>query len=49
MIGIAISVFLLSFGVFLYATKDPGFAKNKKFAWMFIAVGLLSLLFKIFF
>ena len=34
---------LLIFGVFLKTTKDEGFAKSKKFAWMFIGIGILSI------
>lgn len=47
MFGIALSAFMLLFGIFLKVTKNPGFAQSKKFAWVFIAVGLLSLIFKI--
>lgn len=48
MFGIVLSAFMLAFGIFLQLTKDPGFAGNKKFAWMFIAIGLVALLFKIY-
>lgn len=34
---------LLVFGIFLRMSKDPGFAKSKKFAWMFIVVGVLAI------
>ena len=39
---------ILVFGIFLKITKDPGFARSKKFAWMFIAIGILSIIGKIF-
>ncbi len=39
---------ILIFGIFLKITKDSGFAKSKKFAWMFIAIGILSIIGKIF-
>lgn len=48
MFGIILSAFMLAFGIFLKLTKDPGFAGNKKFAWMFIAIGLVALVFKIY-
>ncbi len=48
MFGIIVSALMLAFGIFLKLTKDPGFAKNKKFAWMFIAIGLVALVFKIY-
>jgi hypothetical protein len=47
MFGIALSAFMLVFGIFLKLTKNPGFAQNKKFAWIFITIGTLSLIFKI--
>ncbi len=48
MFGIIVSIFVLGFGLFLKTTNNPGFASSKKFAWMFIAIGLLSLIFKIY-
>lgn len=47
MFGIVLSAFMLGFGIFLKITQHPGFAKNKKLAWVFIVVGTLSLVFKI--
>ncbi len=47
MFGIVLSAFMLLFGIFLSITKNPGFAKNKKLAWVFIAIGALALIFKI--
>ncbi len=43
MFGIALSAFMLIFGVFLRFTKDPGFAGAKRFSWLFIALGILSI------
>jgi hypothetical protein len=47
MFGIIVSAFMLAFGIFLKVTKNPGFAQSKKFAWIFIGIGLVSLIFKI--
>lgn len=47
MFGIIVSAFMLAFGIFLKVTKNRGFAKNKSFAWVFIAIGTISLIFKI--
>ncbi len=47
MFGIALSAFMLVFGIFLKLTKNPGFASYKRFAWLFITIGTLSLIFKI--
>ncbi|SEM16005.1 hypothetical protein SAMN05421856_101465 [Chryseobacterium taichungense] len=47
MFGIIVSAFMLAFGIFLKLTKNPGFVRNKKFAWIFIGIGLVSLIFKI--
>ncbi|MGA9213054.1 hypothetical protein [Kaistella sp.] len=47
MFGIILSILIAIFGVFLKTTKDPGFAKSKKFAWLFIAIGVLSLVGKL--
>jgi len=47
MFGIIIAACMLGFGIFLALTKNPGFARNKKFAWMFIVIGLIALVFKI--
>ncbi len=48
MFTIIVAALILIFGIFLKTTKDPGFASSKKFAWMFIVVGLLCLAFKIY-
>jgi hypothetical protein len=47
MFGIIVSALMLIFGIFLKITKDPGFARSKRFAWWLIAIGALSLVFKI--
>jgi len=43
MFGILLSVFMLIFGIFLRFTKDSGFAGAKRFSWLFIVLGLLSI------
>ncbi|MEN2434641.1 hypothetical protein AAH994_04430 [Weeksellaceae bacterium A-14] len=47
MFGIVWSVLIIGFGVFLKLTRNPGFATSKKFYWMFIILGLLTLTAKI--
>ena len=47
MLGIIVAACMLAFGIFLKLTKNPGFAQNKKFAWVFIGIGIISLIFKI--
>ena len=47
MFGILLSAFMLIFGIFLRFTKDRGFAGAKKFSWLFIVLGLLSIAGKI--
>jgi len=42
MFGILLSVFILLFGIFLKFTKDSGFANVKRFSWLFIVLGLLT-------
>lgn len=48
MFQLFLGLLILVFGIFLKVTKDPGFAKSKKFAWMFIAIGILSIIAKLF-
>jgi len=43
MFGILLAVFILLFGIFLQFTKDPGFAGAKRFSWLFIILGTLSI------
>ncbi|MNK31087.1 hypothetical protein D3C87_495100 [compost metagenome] len=43
MYGILLSSFILLFGIFLKFTKDPGFAGSKRFSWLFIVLGLLTI------
>ncbi|WP_234111236.1 MULTISPECIES: hypothetical protein [Chryseobacterium] len=47
MFGIIIAIALLFFGIFLKMTKNPGFASSKKFAWMLIVLGIISILGKL--
>jgi hypothetical protein len=47
MFGIIVAACMLAFGIFLKLTRNPGFARNKKMAWMFIAIGIVALVFKI--
>ena len=47
MFGIILSIILLGFGVFLRATTNPGFATSKKYGWVFIGLGILTLAGKI--
>ncbi len=44
MFGIGLSIFMTAFGIYLKVTKNPGFAASKKFAWLFIALGALTLI-----
>lgn len=48
MFGIVLGVFILIFGLFLKVTKDPKLATSKKFSWMFILIGILSVIGKLF-
>lgn len=43
MFGIILSLILLGFGIFLRLTANPGFATSKKYGWVFIILGLLTL------
>lgn len=47
MIGIILSIGFIIFGVFLKTTKNPGFQSSKKFAWIFVILGLITLLGKL--
>ena len=47
MFQIFLGLLILVFGIFLKITQDPGFAKSKKFSWMFIAIGILSIVGKL--
>ena len=47
MFQIFLGLIILAFGIFLKITKDPGFEKSKKFSWMFIAIGGLSIIAKL--
>ena len=39
---------LFIFGIFLKLTKEQGFAKSKRFWWMFVLIGILSIAAQIF-
>lgn len=43
MFGIILAVIILIFGVFLIITNDQKFASSKKYSWMFIIIGILTL------
>ncbi len=43
MIGLALSIFILIFGIFLKTTNNPGFAGSKRFSWLFIILGIVTL------
>ncbi|WP_226063274.1 hypothetical protein [Kaistella polysaccharea] len=47
MFQIFLGLLILIFGIFLKVTKDAGFAKSKKFSWIFIALGILSIIAKL--
>ncbi|SFI15225.1 hypothetical protein [Halpernia frigidisoli] len=43
MFGIILAVVILIFGIFLKITKEPEFQNSKKFAWLFILLGIITL------
>ena len=47
MFQIFLGALLVVFGIYLKVTKDPGFAKTKRFYWMFIAIGAFSVIAKL--
>jgi len=47
MAGFALSIFMLIFGIFLRVTKNVGFARYKRFSWLFIALGIITLVSRI--
>jgi len=47
MLGIILAIFILIFGIFLKVTKDPKLASSRKFSWMFILIGALSIIGKL--
>lgn len=47
MFGLILSLLIIGFGIFLKQTNNPGFASSKRFAWVFIILGLLSLVGKL--
>jgi len=44
MFGLALSVLILFFGIFLRTTNNPGFASSKRFSWLFIILGIITLI-----
>lgn len=47
MFGIILSAFILLFGIFLMFTKNTGFVQYKRFSWIFIVLGIITLAGKI--
>lgn len=47
MFGIILAVAIMVFGIFLKTTSDPKFVGSKKFSWMFIILGILSVVGKL--
>lgn len=47
MIQLFLGIVLLIFGIYLKFSKEAGFAKSKKFSWMFILIGVFSLIGKL--
>lgn len=47
MFGLALSVLILIFGIFLRTTNNPGYASSKRFSWLFITLGIITLVGKI--
>lgn len=47
MFGIILSIAIFIFGIFLKTTNNPGFASSKKFSWLFIAIGAVTLIGKL--
>ena len=48
MFQLCFELLLLIFGVFLKLTKEQGFSKSKRFWWMFVLIGILSIAAQIF-
>lgn len=47
MFQLILGAILLVFGIYLKFSKEVGLAKQKKFSWMFILIGLLSIIGKL--
>lgn len=47
MFGLILAVAMVVFGIFLKQTNDPKLASSKKYSWMFIILGTLSLVGKL--
>ena len=48
MFQLLLGFLLFIFGKFLKLTKEQGFAKSKRFWWMFVLIGILSMVAQIF-
>ncbi|MGV4414405.1 hypothetical protein [Chryseobacterium sp. T1] len=44
MFGIILSILMTAFGIYLKISNNPGFATSKKYAWLFIALGVVTLI-----
>ena len=47
MIGIILSIGIIIFGLFLKTTKNPDFQNSKKFSWLFLILGIITLVGKL--
>ena len=47
MFGISLAFVILFFGIFLKTTSNPGFTSSKKFSWLFIVIGAITLIGKL--
>ncbi len=47
MIGLIVAIAILIFGIFLRSTNDPKLESSKRFSWMFILIGILTLVGKL--
>lgn len=47
MIGLIVAIAILIFGIFLRSTTDPKLESSKRFSWMFILIGILTLVGKL--
>lgn len=47
MFGLILAIAMIVFGFFLKQTNDPKLASSKRFSWMFIILGTLSLMGKL--
>lgn len=47
MIGLIVAIVILIFGIFLRSTNNPKLESSKRFSWMFILIGILTLVGKL--